>query len=200
MQNPVVSEDHERITVNVGGRIFETTYATLTRQSESHLARDVAQRWKKAHPSYSGNSPSYSPTSPSYVLPTQIAGSNSGITKSPLTIFIDRNPDAFAGILELLRTGRNGNPNSPPRGVSEQEWHLELQFYGIKTVYRDILQKSIITKPAKRDHNTGGDEDEGDNKNPEDQDDPPRKSPKHKNRKGGRGASPSGLGRVIVNN
>lgn len=89
----------DRIRFNVGGRIFETTATTLANAGRnSFFGAIFDDNWDFRF--------------------------DGGTSHEP---FIDRNPDCFAVLLDLLRTG---DLNVPPN-VSEKSLYREASFYGI---------------------------------------------------------------------
>ncbi|CAN6232433.1 unnamed protein product [Urochloa humidicola] len=94
MPTPTTTTSHDRVRLNVGGHVFETTAATL-----SSAGRDTMLG---AMTSASWNSTS-SPTS------------------TPTEYFIDRDPSSFAVLLDLLRTGTLHIPPTLPEPTLYRE-------------------------------------------------------------------------------
>ncbi|CAO2046558.1 unnamed protein product [Urochloa humidicola] len=94
MLTPTTTTSHDRVRLNVGGHVFETTAATL-----SSAGRDTMLG---AMTSASWNSTS-SPTS------------------TPTEYFIDRDPSSFAVLLDLLRTGTLHVPPTLPEPTLYRE-------------------------------------------------------------------------------
>lgn len=90
----------DRIKFNVGGRIFETTSTTLANAGrDSFFGALFDDDWNLSPPP----------------------------TKQDHLFFIDRNPDCFAVLLDLLRTGDLNLPATIP----ERLLHREASFYGL---------------------------------------------------------------------
>ncbi|KAK4746552.1 hypothetical protein SAY87_025589 [Trapa incisa] len=91
-----------RIRFNVGGRIFETTATTLANAGRnSFFGAIFDDNW-------------------------DVPSDGGGLSQSQ-ELFIDRNPDCFAVLLDLLRTG----DLNIPLNVSEKSLYREASFYGI---------------------------------------------------------------------
>jgi hypothetical protein len=92
-----------RVRLNVGGRVFETTAATLAAAGrDTMLGAMLDASWNHA-------------------------GGDDGGGGGPAEYFIDRDPACFAVLLDLLRTG---SLHVPP-GVPEQALHREALYYGL---------------------------------------------------------------------
>ncbi|EOA18554.1 hypothetical protein CARUB_v10007112mg [Capsella rubella] len=90
----------DRIRFNVGGRIFETTSTTLANAGRgSFFGALFDENWNLSQPG----------------------------DEEEEDLFIDRNPDCFAVLLDLLRTG---DLNIPPN-IPERLLHKEAMFYGL---------------------------------------------------------------------
>ncbi|CAN1328365.1 BTB/POZ domain-containing protein At2g24240 [Linum perenne] len=95
----IVAKD--RVKFNVGGRIFETTATTLANAGRNSFFGPLFdENWNLRSP------------------PPQAAAAE---------FFIDRNPDCFAVVLDLLRTG----DLNLPANVPERLLHREASFYGV---------------------------------------------------------------------
>ncbi|KAG2659739.1 BTB/POZ domain-containing protein At2g24240-like [Panicum virgatum] len=91
-----------RVRLNVGGRVFETTAATLAAAGrDTMLGAMLDASWN--------------------------AGRDGGDGAWPAEYFIDRDPACFAVLLDLLRTG---GLHVPP-GVPEAALHREALYYGL---------------------------------------------------------------------
>ncbi|KAJ4840958.1 hypothetical protein Tsubulata_018152 [Turnera subulata] len=94
-----IAED--RVRFNVGGRVFETTSTTIANAGRnSFLGALFDENWS-LKPGYGAN--------------------------SNRELFLDRNPDCFSVLLDLLRTG---DLNIPPH-IPERLLYREASFYGL---------------------------------------------------------------------
>ncbi|KAL3586442.1 hypothetical protein D5086_013309 [Populus alba] len=92
----------DRVRFNVGGRVFETTSTTLANAGRnSFFGALFNENWTLKQP----NNDSF----------------------SHCELFIDRNPDCFSVLLDLLRTG---DLNIPPN-IPERQLYREASFYGL---------------------------------------------------------------------
>jgi hypothetical protein len=103
---PTIETQEEILVLDVGGRQFKTTSTTLTKfMPESMLARMFSQEHRVR-------------------LKRQADGS----------IFIDRNGDMFAYILDAMRNQNPEQLRETPKNITPSRWLAELDFYGLRPV------------------------------------------------------------------
>ncbi|KAG2272550.1 hypothetical protein Bca52824_067105 [Brassica carinata] len=100
----MVSDGSERLKLNVGGEIFETTASTIQSTCPDSLLAALS-------------------------TPTTHGSSN--------PVFIDRDPEIFSVILNLLRTGRL--PATSSGVFSKQELLDEALYYGVESLLRSAM-------------------------------------------------------------
>ena len=122
-----VMPGNQKVKLNVGGRLFQTTVETLTKYSGDKLTYFKAlfsRQWQ--------------------------------LEKDPNdeSIFIDRDGDLFEYILQYLRTGRT--PIDINHALLRQDLTVEAQFYKLDALVNLLDENSVKEKPLPRSHSSAG--------------------------------------------
>jgi hypothetical protein len=128
-------DQHHMIDLNVGGRIFTTTTRTLTALSMAGNSGRITSIGSHAAAFLSSSSASDEDLG---ALRDQLALLGVTVTnqtpparggRDRLELFIDRSPECFPVVLDLLRTGRLLIPPMASIDMAEEE----LRYYGVPT-------------------------------------------------------------------
>jgi hypothetical protein len=132
--SPMGRDRHHMIDLNVGGKIFTTTTQTLTALSPANSGRITAIGSHAAAflSSSSGSDEDLGALRDQLALLNVIVTNQTPPARSGgdrLELFIDRSPECFQVVLDLLRTGRMLVPPIASVDMAEEE----LRYYGVPT-------------------------------------------------------------------